>query len=130
MCKAPRSSREEVRLKPNVDLVIDCEDPERLADFWAQALGYDKVGFLEPYFLLRPQELAYPPLLLQRVPEPKQVKNRMHLDIRTDDVEGLAARLEVLGAERLGDRTEHGTHWITMSDPEGNEFCVCPGVSV
>jgi predicted enzyme related to lactoylglutathione lyase len=117
-------------VRPNVDLVLDCEDPERLADFWAQALGYNKVGFLEPYFMLRPQGPAYPPLLLQRVPEHKRVKNRMHLDIRTDDVEGLAARLERLGAKRVGDRTEHGTRWITMSDPEENEFCVCPGVSV
>jgi hypothetical protein len=117
-------------LKPNVDLVIDCQDPEGLADFWAQALGYSKVGFLEPYFLLRPENPSHPPLLLQRVPEEKRVKNRMHLDIRTEDVDDLAARLESLGATRIAERSGHGSRWITMSDPEGNEFCVCPGVSI
>jgi predicted enzyme related to lactoylglutathione lyase len=115
-------------MKANVDLVIDCADPESLADFWAAALGYNKVGFFEPYYLLRPEDPSYPPLLLQRVPEAKQVKNRMHLDIRTEDVDGLAARLETLGAKRLAERSEHNSRWITMGDPEGNEFCVCPGV--
>jgi predicted enzyme related to lactoylglutathione lyase len=114
----------------NIDLVIDCKDPEGLADFWAAALGYRKVGFLEPYFLLRSKNQSHPPLILQRVPEEKQVKNRMHLDIRTDDVDGVAARLEGLGAKRLAERTEHGARWITMNDPEGNEFCVCPGVQL
>jgi len=114
--------------KPNVDLVIDCADPERLADFWAEALSYKKIGFLSPYFLLRHEDPSYPPLLLQRVPEAKTVKNRMHLDIRTEDVDGLAARLERLGAKRIAERQEHDSRWITMSDPEGNEFCVCPGV--
>jgi hypothetical protein len=38
--------------------------------------------------------------------------------------------LEGLGAMRLAERTEHGSRWITMSDPEGNEFCVCPGVPI
>ena len=114
----------------NIDLVIVCKDPEALADFWATALGYHKVGFIEPYFLLRSQDPSHPPLILQRVPEPKRVKNRMQLDIRTDDVDGVAVRLEGIGATRLADRSEHGARWITMSDPEGNEFCVCPGVQI
>ena len=115
-------------MAPNIDLVIDCSDPERLAAFWAEALSYRKIGFREPYFLLRHEDASYPPLLLQRVPEPKDVKNRMHLDIRTEDVDGLASRLEGLGATRLSEHVEHGDRWITMADPEGNEFCVCPGV--
>ena len=117
-------------MEPNIDLVIDCRDPEQLADFWAEALGYKKVGFLAPYFLLRPESSSHPPLLLQKVPEEKQVKNRMHIDIRTDDIDGLATRLESLGARRIAERSEHNSRWITMSDPEGNEFCVCPGISV
>jgi catechol 2,3-dioxygenase-like lactoylglutathione lyase family enzyme len=109
---------------PKIDLVIDCADPERLARFWAAALGYDEVGFKDPYFLLRSTDETDPPLLLQRVPEPKSVKNRMHLDIRTPDPETEARRLEEIGATRLW----KGEGWITMADPEGNEFCVCPGV--
>jgi hypothetical protein len=111
--------------KPNIDLVLDCEDPVALADFWAEALHYEKVGFKEPYFLLRATEPAYPPLLLQRVPEVKAAKNRMHLDVKVADVEAEASRLEALGAKRIHEKNELGMHWITMNDPEGNEFCVC-----
>lgn len=55
----------------------------------------------------------------------------MHLDIETPDVDREATRLESLGARRLesGIRSEHGTNWVTMADPEGNEFCVCDGES-
>jgi catechol 2,3-dioxygenase-like lactoylglutathione lyase family enzyme len=117
-------------MPPNIDLVLDCADPEKLAEFWSEALGYKRVGFSDPYFLLRPSDSSFPPLLLQRVPEEKRVKNRMHLDIRTEDVEVLVERLEGLGAKRLSEHAGHGTHWITMSDPEGNEFCVCPGAPI
>ena len=53
----------------------------------------------------------------------------MHLDIETPRVEDEVARLESLGAQRLESevRTEHGTNWVIMADPEGNEFCVCEG---
>jgi predicted enzyme related to lactoylglutathione lyase len=51
----------------------------------------------------------------------------MHLDIETPDVDDEASRLESLGGRRLegGVRSEHGSNWVTMADPEGNEFCVC-----
>jgi predicted enzyme related to lactoylglutathione lyase len=53
----------------------------------------------------------------------------MHLDIEVPDIEGLADELEVLGAQRLRSdvMAEHGSRWILMADPEGNEFCVCDG---
>jgi predicted enzyme related to lactoylglutathione lyase len=65
------------------------------------------------------------------VPEAKSSKNRMHLDIETPDVEAEATRLVSLGARRLERdiRSEHGTNWVIMADPEGNEFCVCDGGS-
>lgn len=64
-------------------------------------------------------------LLFQQVPEPKTVKNRLHLDLHygPDDYEAQAARLETLGATRLGAYDEDGAKWILMADPEGNEFC-------
>jgi predicted enzyme related to lactoylglutathione lyase len=70
-----------------------------------------------------------PKLLLQAVPEAKAGKNRMHFDIETQNVDGEASRLESLGARRLeaGVRSEHGSNWVIMADPEGNEFCVCDG---
>jgi predicted enzyme related to lactoylglutathione lyase len=66
-------------------------------------------------------------ILLQRVAEPKQGKNRMHLDIKTPDVDGEVDRLVTLGAKRLSDAPmeQLGQRWVVMADPEGNEFCVC-----
>jgi predicted enzyme related to lactoylglutathione lyase len=108
-------------------LVLDCAEPEALAEFWAPALGYTSVGSAGNYVMLLPAEGTGPQLLLQRVKEPKAAKNRMHLDIHVADIEGEAERLIALGARRLeaDPLEEHGTHWFLMADPEGNEFCIC-----
>ena len=112
-----------------IGLVLDCDDPEVVGAFWAGALGYVVLGGAGSYTMLTPDGRPGPNLLLQRVPEGKSVKNRMHLDIHTPDVLGEAARLEALGAKRLEGtpRSEFGTTWVQMADPEGNEFCVCDG---
>jgi predicted enzyme related to lactoylglutathione lyase len=114
----------------SIGLVLDCADPERLAAFWGPALDYVNVGSAGAYVVLFPNAKAGPKLLLQRVPEPKIAKNRMHLDIEASDIEAEADRLVGLGARRVQQETihEHGTTWILMTDPEGNEFCVCAGV--
>ena len=114
--------------EPNIDIVIDCSDPERLAEFWAAALGYEKLGWFEPYFVLLAPERAHPPVLLQKVAEPKTAKVRIHIDLRVPDIEPEAQRLEGLGAHRVDIGQGESPGWITMADPEGNEFCVCPGV--
>jgi predicted enzyme related to lactoylglutathione lyase len=113
----------------NIGLVLDCADPENLATFWAAALGYNNVGSAGSYVLLMPPEPSQPKLLLQRVPEPKVTKNRMHIDIHVADIDGEAERLESLGARRVSSGTvsEHGSRWHVMADPEGNELCVCDG---
>lgn len=112
---------------PAIGLVLDCAEPQRLAEFWAPALGYVRLGEAGAYVVLLPDGRPGPKLLLQKVPERKTVKNRMHLDVETRDVAGEVARLETLGATRLhaDARQEHGTTWVVMADPEGNEFCVC-----
>jgi len=113
-----------------LELVLDCSDPEKLMGFWREALGY-RVHYLDPSLaVLVPQDVDTSPLLLQRVPEPKAGKNRMHVDIVTEDVEVEVERLEVLGARRLheGVRSFGPTRWVTMADPENNEFCVSTGV--
>ncbi|HUE60647.1 MAG TPA: VOC family protein [Acidimicrobiales bacterium] len=114
---------------PGMGLVLDCRDPEALAPFWAAALDYVTLGAVENYVLLVPDSRSGPKLLLQRVPEDKAGKNRMHLDIEVPDIEALAARLKGIGAQRVRSDvvTEHGSHWILMADPEGNEFCICDG---
>jgi len=112
---------------PGFGLVLDCTDPEQLAEFWAPALDYVSVGTFGSYVALFPNGRAGPKLLLQRVEEPKSVKNRMHVDIEVPDIHAEAERLVALGATRISESpcSEHGSTWLLMTDPEGNEFCVC-----
>jgi hypothetical protein len=139
-----------------VQVVIDCADPTSLAPFWAAALGYvvepppDAFPSWEAFLhesgvpesewnalsaVVDPQH-AGPRILFQRVPEPKTVKNRVHLDVnaggppgtadeeRRRRVTGTVERLETLGATVYREFEERGEHWVVMRDPEGNEFCV------
>lgn len=116
--------------KARFDVVLDCSDPEKLAGFWEAALGYRAHHSDASYAVLVPRDGTAPPLVLQQVPEPKAGKNRMHIDIVTDDVEPEVDRLEALGARRLHDgiRSLGQARWVTMADPEGHEFCVCTGI--
>jgi hypothetical protein len=62
------------------------------------------------------------------VPEPKRGKARIHFDLRVDNVDAEVLRLESLGARRIEIGQGADVAWVPMADPEGNEFCVCPGV--
>lgn len=118
-------------MKANLDITLDCGDPEKLSEFWRRALGYRVLGSDGSYVVLVPVEAVAPPLVLQRVAEPKAGRNRMHIDLVTDQVEAEVARLEGLGALRLHDEAQRAgdARWLTMANPEGNEFCACTGVS-
>ncbi len=112
-------------MRPEFSVVLDCADPHSLAAFWAEVLEVHKLDWThEPYVVLGPQDGRRPYLILQRVSEPKDAKNRMHIDVYASDPEAEAIRLEKLGARRLGAVEEHGAAWVVMADPEGNEFCI------
>jgi catechol 2,3-dioxygenase-like lactoylglutathione lyase family enzyme len=112
-------------------IVLDCREPVTLAQFWAKALGYRQSSFKDPYLALVPPEPGLPELLLQRVPEPKTGKNRMHLDLRIEHLQEERDRLLALGALQLSDDiVENGFRWYVMADPEGNEFCVIQEPSI
>ena len=106
-------------------VAVDCADPLRMARFWAEALDYEvkDEDEDEDEFLLVSRDGSRRRLLFLRVPEPKQVKNRLHFDLRPDDQEAEVARLERLGAKRI-DIGQGDATWVVMADPEGNEFCV------
>ena len=74
-------------------------------------------------FEIRPAPDRPPGLLFVRVPEPKTLKNRLHLDFRPDDRDAAVARLLDLGATRA-DIGQGEQTWVVLRDPEGNEFCV------
>ena len=108
---------------------IDCRDPMRLAAFWGAVFGLEvDSSFGEPphYVGLAKARPDHPHVNFQRVPELKTVKNRLHFDIRVDDVEQATAQVEALGGRRLSleDFHEYGFRWRVMADPEGNEFCL------
>lgn len=116
--------------RSTVELVLDCEEPNSLAEFWSEALGYRDYYTDATLAVLVPQQGSASPLLLQRVPERKTGKNRMHLDIVVDDIESEVHRLQTLGARRIDEGVQSfgGTRWVRMSDPEQNEFCVSSGI--
>jgi predicted enzyme related to lactoylglutathione lyase len=113
------------------DICFDCIDPDRVAHFWAAVLGYT----LAPP---SPEEPDDPSIAIHapagglriwfnKVPEPKVVKNRVHIDINMPDGAELE-RLQRLGARILGEirEAEERVRWTIMADPEGNEFCAFP----
>jgi catechol 2,3-dioxygenase-like lactoylglutathione lyase family enzyme len=140
----------------SVQVTFDCADPDRVARFWADALGYKlqdpPAGYATwPDFLTAigvPEadwnrasavvdpEGRGPRIYFQRVPEPKVVKNRVHLDVnvsgglevaaaeRRARVDAAVERLGQLGATKVRPYEERGEHWVVMQDPEGNEFCL------
>ena len=134
-------------------VTIDCAGPHELADWWAEALGW-QVEPQDEAFIRRMVDAGHatesdttrhrgalvwktgaainspepgrPRVLFQLVPEPKTVKNRVHLDLRVGDErrEAEVARLVALGATELYRASQGPLQWATMADPEGNEFCL------
>ena len=108
-------------------IVIDCSDLARSARFWAGVLGYvaDPAASAR-YRSLIPGNGQGIELLLQCTRDDKHQKNRLHLDLRTADLDREVGRLLGLGASLLTDYPviEHGWRWHILADPDGNEFCV------
>jgi hypothetical protein len=134
-------------------VVIDSSNPHVLADWWAEALGWQVEPQDESFIrrmvetgaaseedttrhrgalvwkigaALTSPDAGRPRVLFQEVPEAKTVKNRVHLDVRVgaDRREGEVARLLGLGATELWRGSQGPYEWVTLADPEGNEFCV------
>ncbi len=138
-------------------VVIDCANPHDLADWWADAMGWN-VEPQNPSFIDemiskgfateedtaehrgskvwkdgaairhpdQPDGAAPRRILFQLVPEPKSTKNRLHLDlwVGAENVESERSRLESKGARFLHTGQQGPHTWVTMADPEGNEFCL------
>ncbi|MFD3875716.1 VOC family protein [Streptomyces sp. NPDC058623] len=108
-------------------ITIDCSDAYQLAQFWAGALDGTVA---DDDFPGDPEALVTAGgtgLLFVTVPDAKAVKNRVHLDLQPQDRsrDEEVERMLALGATVVGDRRNaDGTGWVTMADPEGNEFCV------
>lgn len=114
------------------NVAVDCADAYELARFWSEVTGRpvhpdDRPGDRETQVMLPQGPLLY----FNQVPEPKTVKNRLHLCLRpTTSREEEVGRLLSLGATLVADRRNpDGSGWAVLADPEGNEFCVLRGES-
>ena len=140
-----------------IQLVFDAADPRALGEFWKAALGYSTPappeGFDDWDAWARAQGIPEerwndanaiedpdgvgPRIFIQRVPEGKAAKNRLHMDLNASGGHGVpleerklkvdaeVERLKSLGAsDARGAIEQRGEYWVRMNDPEGNEFCV------
>jgi predicted enzyme related to lactoylglutathione lyase len=108
-------------------VVLDTGDLERAADFWTTVLGYQRDSYGGgPYLSLNPPGGHGMEVLLQRTADRKSAKNRVHLDLRTHDLEAEVERVEAAGGVRLTSEAvvEHGWRWHVLANPDGNELCV------
>jgi hypothetical protein len=127
-------------------VTVDAASPRALGAFWCQALGYveqppppgfdswddaldafgvDRSDPDRAFAIVDPDGVG-PRIFFQKVPESKSAKNRLHLDVNVgpEAMHGRAQDLVELGARIVAELDEPGGHWITMLDPEGNEFCL------
>jgi predicted enzyme related to lactoylglutathione lyase len=104
-------------------ITFDCADAARVADFWSSVLDEDVDPGASADFATITSRTSASWMFL-KVPEPKTVKNRVHIDLATADLAVELERLTGLGATHIADLDEGGTRWTTMADPEGNEFDV------
>ncbi len=139
-----------------VQITFDAHDPDALARFWMDVLGYvsppppegfetwqdwaSAMGMPEEDWnnasAIEDPDGVGPRIFIQKVPESKTAKNRMHLDVAVSGGRGVsieerkaridteADRLEALGATIVGPLAERDEYWVVMQDPEGNEFCL------
>ncbi|MFD4871430.1 VOC family protein [Streptomyces sp. NPDC058412] len=136
-------------------VTVDSAHPHELADWWADALGWEVEPSDEKFIrrmveegqateadttthrgvlvwkagtgIRHPEGLQRAPrILFQFIPDPKTVKNRVHLDVRTgeDDPRAVVDRLIAKGARHLHEGNQGPSTWTTLADPEGNELCV------
>ena len=136
-------------------VTFDAADPATLAAFWIEALGYQippppeghdswddwarDMGIPEENWndarAIEDPDGVGPRIFIQKVPEPKTAKNRVHLDVNVSTrgapleekkqaVRAAVDRLVALGATEIETFDSRGEHWIVMQDPEGNEFCI------
>jgi hypothetical protein len=136
----------EDRVMREIQITFDAAAPRALGRFWCEVLGYveqppppgfdtwedalDAAGIdrSDPdraYAIVDPDGVG-PRVFFLKVPEPKQSKNRVHLDVRVPKQEQRARADELveLGATVVGEFDEPMGTWITLRDPEGNEFCL------
>jgi predicted enzyme related to lactoylglutathione lyase len=105
------------------EVVIDVKDLDTSGRFWSKVLGVEIRSANKQYLVLDSQPNS-PALILQKVLEEKQGKNRVHIDIRVKDVDAALNQVEALGGRKLEVVVDPTERFIVVADPDGNEFCL------
>ena len=105
---------------------IDVSDLERAAAFYTAVLGLERASGWNQYLTFKPLPNGLT-LYLQKVPERKTSKTRVHVDLTVHDVQAARARIEALGGRTLADFVEPSESFAVVADPDGNEFCLMKG---
>jgi predicted enzyme related to lactoylglutathione lyase len=103
-------------------VTVDTTDPVPLAQWWADQLGgevNDQTGGFFVIVVGGPVQMAF-----QKVEDPTPGKNRIHVDLMADDLDAEVERMLTAGAALVERRSVGSFHWVTLSDPDANEFCV------
>ncbi|MEO3876370.1 VOC family protein [Nonomuraea sp. B12E4] len=105
------------------NICIDTNDLAGSTAFWQAVTGYQVASSEEGATYLQDANKTGVGLSLQAVPEGRDGKNRLHLDLFTDDLAGEVGRIRALGATEV----RRFDAWVVLADPEGNQFCVVAG---
>jgi hypothetical protein len=108
-----------------VEVCIDVNDSVLESTFWRDFLGYQVIGSNDVRWVHMEHPSGLPVINLQRVPEPKQGKNRLHFDVFVDDPDQWIDLAVSLGAVKVQLHDDQNDWFCVMHDPEGNEFCIC-----
>jgi hypothetical protein len=123
----PHSPRKEPLMGTSLgfgQIVVDCSIADQLAQFWSALVERPVLTGANEFFAVIPasEDGHFPSLMFLAVPEPRQGKNRLHLDLTSTDLDGAVERAVSLGATKVGEYDEYGAIWTTLADPEGNLF--------
>jgi catechol 2,3-dioxygenase-like lactoylglutathione lyase family enzyme len=107
-----------------IGVAVDTTDPDKLAEFWSLLLEVPIEHRTDQEVHLARQPHRGVAVAFQRVPDPTEGKNRVHLDLLVKDLASARTRALDLGAGEIAEHTRDGFHWLVVADPDGNQFCL------
>ena len=108
-------------------ITTDTTDAEGLGAWWARVTGAEIAETNDGWFVIVKGGSLPVALAFQKVEDPTVGKNRLHLDLTTEDLEGATEQLIASGATLVERRGDENFRWTTLADPQGNEFCIAAG---
>ena len=105
-------------------ITVNTLDAETLATWWAAQLGAETLATNDGWYVVLGGDDIPVRLAFQKVDDPTPGRNKLHLDLVADDLDAEVDRLSAAGASVVEPRSAGDFRWVTLADPDGNEFCV------